>query len=125
MNTNITRINGQNLTQDSQIHINKTVNSADKPQQNVEFITATGAEVAQNIANNIAEVKQTAQQMQKLSDNIGRKVLFSVNQDLGKVVIKVVNSNTNELIREIPSAEVQQLQTRLKRTIGILFDTTI
>lgn len=50
---------------------------------------------------------------------------FSVNDELNCVVIKVVDSKTKDLIREIPSADMQKLKISLRRTIGLIFDETM
>lgn len=125
MSTVITSINGQNLTGNSQrVNFFSGMNSAQDSTQSLQLLTATGAEVAQNLVRNMAEVKATAQEMQQLSNKFGRKIQFNVNKELDNVVITVVDSNTNEVIREIPSAEMQRIQARLKKTIGLLFDAT-
>lgn len=86
----------------------------------------TGSDVARSIAQNLAEVKASAEQMQKLSDMVmGRTLQFKVNQELGSVVINVVDPSTNQVIKEIPSEEMQTLKVRLKKAMGLLFDEMI
>lgn len=85
--------------------------------------TPNGAQVAQNIEQNLAQIKADTQQLEKLSEIInGRKLQFNVNKDLGAVVIKVVDSNTNQVLKEIPSEDIQKLKLRIRQTIGSLFD---
>lgn len=125
MNTAITSMNGQILTGNSQrVNFSSVTNSSQNSVQGIQLVTATGAEVAQNLVRNLAEVKATAKEMQQISDMYGRKIQFNVNHELNNVVITVVDSSTNEVIREIPSADMQRLQARLKKTIGLLFDAT-
>lgn len=86
----------------------------------------SAAEVSENISRNIEATKANVQELQRLSDMVmGHKLQFNVNEDLNKVIVRVVNSKTNEVIREIPSEEVQKFQSRLKRQIGLLFDEVI
>ncbi|MBQ5491351.1 MAG: flagellar protein FlaG [Treponema sp.] len=95
------------------------------PVQNGPFPDSS-AEVAQNIAQRLSETKANVQELQKLSDMVmGHKLQFNVNEQLGRVVVKVIDSSTNEIIREIPSEDVQKLQIRMKQAIGVLFDETI
>jgi len=54
-----------------------------------------------------------------------RKLKFSVNQEIDRVVVKVVDGTTDKVIKEIPPAEIQKLVARIKETIGILFDEEI
>ena len=86
-----------------------------------------GAEVAQNIAQNLAEIRENAQQLQRLSDTVmGRRSLrFSVNEELGEVVISVLDPSTNKVIKEIPSEDIQKMKVSMKKAIGLLFDEMI
>jgi flagellar protein FlaG len=54
-----------------------------------------------------------------------RKLQFQVNKDLDEVIVKVIDSSTDKVIREIPSAEIQKLQIRIKEALGLLFDESI
>ena len=81
---------------------------------------------SQNIATNLADTQADVQELQKLSDMVmGHKLQFNVNNDLNRVIVKVVDTSTNEIIREIPSEDLQKLQARMKHTIGLLFDETV
>ena len=94
--------------------------------QTVELITPNGAQVAQNIEQNLAELKADSQQLQKMYEMVdGRKLQFSVNKELGAVVVRVVDSNTNQVLKEIPSEDIQKLKLRLRKAIGNLFDAKI
>ena len=89
-------------------------------------ITPTGAQVAQNIEKNLAEIKADSQQLQKMSEMVdGRKLQFNVNKELGSVVVKIIDSNTNQVLKEIPSEDMQKLKLRLRKAIGNLFDAKI
>ena len=89
-------------------------------------ITPTGAQVAQNIEKNLAEIKADSQQLQKMSEMVdGRKLQFNVNKELGSVVVKIIDTNTNQVLKEIPSEDMQKLKLRLRKAIGNLFDEVI
>ncbi|MCQ2587327.1 MAG: flagellar protein FlaG [Treponema sp.] len=95
-------------------------------QQNVAAVAPNGAEVAQNIANNIAEVKADSQQLQRMSEMVdGRKLQFNVNKELDCVVVRVVDSNTNQVVKEIPSEDMQKLKLRIRQAIGTLIDDLV
>ncbi|MBO5826562.1 MAG: flagellar protein FlaG [Treponema sp.] len=89
-------------------------------------ITPNGSQVAQNIEQNLAEIKADSQQLQKMSELVtGRKLQFNVNKDLGSVVVKVVDSTTNQVLKEIPSEDIQKLKLRIRQTIGSLYNKLI
>jgi len=71
------------------------------------------------------KVRKIVEQIQNISNMFDRKLQFSVSDELDEVVVKVIDSNTDKVIREIPSAEIQKLQIRIKETLGLLFDESI
>jgi len=94
-------------------------------QTSVQF-APNGAQVAQNIEQNLAEIRADSQQLQKMSEMVdGRKLQFSVNKELGSIVVSVVDSSTNQVIKEIPSEDMQKLKLRIRKAIGNLFDAIV
>ena len=103
-----------------------TMSKSNVVKQTVEPITPTGAQVAQNIEQNLAQIKEDSQQLQKMYEMVdGRKLQFNVNKELGSVVVRVVDSNTNQVLKEIPSEDIQKLKLRLRKAMGNLFDAKI
>lgn len=89
-------------------------------------MASSAAEVLENIEQNKAQIEASAKELQRLSDMVtGNKLKFTVNDELNKVVVTVVNSSTNEVIRQIPSEDLQRIQARMKHAIGLLFDEMI
>ncbi len=115
-----TAMDGQSLYS-SAVSMQNTV-----AKQSMELMTPTGAQVAQNIEQNLAEIKEDSQQLQKMYEMVdGRKLQFNVNKELGAVVVRVVDSNTNQVLKEIPSEDIQKLKLRLRKAIGNLFDEKV
>ena len=56
---------------------------------------------------------------------MGPKLQFNVNEELGSVIVKVVDPTTNQVIKEIPSPDIQRLKMNIRRAIGVLFDEMI
>ncbi|MFI3257795.1 MAG: flagellar protein FlaG [Spirochaetales bacterium] len=54
--------------------------------------------------------------------NAGKKLQYNVNETLDQVVVTVLDSKTNEVVKEIPSAAVQEMRARVKDTIGNFID---
>ena len=107
-------------------NINKNTAGNTVQQAAAQSITPTGAQVAQNIEQNIAEIKADSQALQKLTEMVGgNKLQFSVNKELGSVVVSIVDSTTNQVIKQIPSEDMQKLKLRLRKAIGSMFDEVI
>ena len=116
------------VAMDGQSLYNINKNSASNTAQQVAAasITPTGAQVAQNIEQNIAEIKADSQALQKMTEMVGgNKLQFSVNKELGSVVVSIVDSATNQVIKQIPSEDMQKLKLRLRKAIGSMFDEVI
>jgi flagellar protein FlaG len=53
-----------------------------------------------------------------------RELRFSVDTKSGDTIIMVVDRTTDEVVRQIPSAEIVALRQRLEETAGGFFDET-
>jgi flagellar protein FlaG len=54
-----------------------------------------------------------------------KRLKFSVNRELNQVIVKVIDSSTDEVIKEIPPEELQRVQAKIKEAIGLLIDEII
>ena len=70
-----------------------------------------------------AQLKQMVQQMQGQLDSMNVSLQYSFYGDGGeKVAVQVVNRETGQVIREIPSKEMQTLQTKMSELVGMIFN---
>jgi len=60
--------------------------------------------------------------VQQVSQAFNRRLSFALNEKLDQVVVKVIDSETDKIIKEIPPAELQHVHERIREVIGILFD---
>ncbi|MBS7309645.1 MAG: flagellar protein FlaG [Treponema sp.] len=118
---------GANLATDGRYYNSSAV----KASQNIQAVNqhlniADGARVVDSLVQNNAQIKADAYELQKLSDMVmGPKLQFNVNEELGSVIVKVVDPTTNQVIKEIPSPDIQRLKMNIRRAIGVLFDEMI
>lgn len=87
--------------------------------------TAENADRAANAGQSEEKILKVVEQIQNISNMFDRKLQFRVSKELEQVIVKVIDSTTDKVIREIPSAEIQKLQIRIKETLGLLFDESI
>jgi flagellar protein FlaG len=59
--------------------------------------------------------------LNKLVRDLHRELRFSVDQDSGDTVIKVIDRETKEVVRQIPSEELVALRKRLQQAAGVIF----
>ncbi len=61
-----------------------------------------------------AEISQAVTQINKIIQNVQRDLSFSMDEDSGRFVIRVFDSGSGELIRQIPSDEVLAIVTHIR-----------
>lgn len=61
-------------------------------------------------------------QLNEFAQSIQRQLEFSVDEESGKTVIKVIDKESGQTIRSIPSEEVLAMQKRLKETSEAIFN---
>lgn len=82
-----------------------------------------------------AEIEKQVQNLHEFGLQQGWTVNFSMEQDLGQVVIKVIDSDTRSVIRQIPSEELLAIHKRIQALrqgdaganpkLGLLLDSEI
>lgn len=70
-------------------------------------------------------VKETVDEMNTFLQSMQRNLSFSIDEDSGEKVISVKDSETEEVIRQIPSEELVVLRKKMDDVVGILFDTKV
>ncbi len=89
-------------------------------------IIRTGAETAQSLQQNAEAVKANVQRLQRMSDLVmSNKLQFKMDNELDKIIVSIVDPNTEQVIKEIPSEDIQKLEIRIRKTMGLLFDELV
>jgi flagellar protein FlaG len=76
---------------------------------------------AKQLAANGAKLENVVKQLNDYAQTVQREVQFSIDKDSGLTVVKVIDSKTKDLIRQIPSEEVLSLDRRLAQGDGLVF----
>lgn len=72
-----------------------------------------------------ADVTETIDEMNNILQSMNRNLSFTVDEQLGQSVIVVKDSESDEVIRQIPSEELVVLRKKMDDVVGILFDTKV
>lgn len=67
------------------------------------------------------ELEQSVQDLNSLVQELQRELRFSVDDGSGEMVVKVVDRQTDELVRQIPTEEILKLRERLEAATGAIF----
>jgi flagellar protein FlaG len=63
---------------------------------------------------NTVEVRQAVSKINEVVQSVQRDLSFNMDEDSGKTVIRVVDTESGELIRQIPSEEVLAIASQLR-----------
>jgi flagellar protein FlaG len=70
------------------------------------------------------DVAQAVERLNKLMSSHQRSLRFAIDPSSGRTVITVINDETNEVVRQIPPAELLQIAHDLDQ-LGALIDTRV
>lgn len=68
-------------------------------------------------------MQQAVEQIQRVVALVAQNLRFSVDKGTGKTVVTVVDSQTNEVIRQIPAEEVMSIARALDQMRGLLLNS--
>lgn len=70
------------------------------------------------------QLEKAAENMNKHVQNLKRDLHFSVDEDTGETVIRVVDSESQKTIRTIPSDEFLSMQQQFNQSVGLLLNAS-
>jgi len=68
-------------------------------------------------------ISATASDLERLVFN--RKLQFVVDHNSHEVIVKVIDKDTDKVIKVLPPEELQRLHSNLRESIGFLFDERV
>ena len=95
------------------------------PKQPVERVQAervlpTAKATSQNVSQK--ELAQSIEQIQVMMDLRNRSVEFTTDESSGARVVKVIDSNSGDVIRQMPAEELLSFMRNLTRMLGTFID---
>ena len=126
----LTSVQMQNTTKISKPVENMEVTTGPQP-NSVDTVTAAitkvsnsankeGQEGNQNQGSSNETARQAAQTYNKLTENT--KAVFGVNEATNRVTIKIVDKDTDEIIKEFPAEKTLDMIARVWEMAGIMVD---
>ena len=122
------RIEGVTLSQS--VYGSQRSTGEDKPAR--EFIKDKPANVPTDIANGCCDKKISEEELisaiesaNKSVNVYDRKLEFSIHEKTKEIMVKVIDTNTDEVIRELPPEKVLDMVARLWELAGILVDKKV
>jgi len=85
--------------------------------------TITEASASESSAENsggLEELSAAVEKIQEFVSSAARDIKFSIDKDSGQTVVKVIDRETQDVIRQIPSQEMLDLAQALDKLQGLL-----
>lgn len=67
------------------------------------------------------KVESAVNRIQEAMDTVKRNVNFSLEDDSGRIVVKVTDASSGEVIRQMPSEEALRLAENLEQVRNLMF----
>ena len=83
------------------------------PGQGGEALPSIGKELPARAADS-AEISEAVTRINEIVQSVQRDLSFNVDEDSGQTIIRVVDSGSGELIRQIPSEEALAIALQLR-----------
>ena len=90
--------------------------------QSIEDMTKEGEPAISAKAFDPTLLRRVVDQIRNTFNLFDKRLHFRVNMEANTVVVEVVDSKTNTVIREIPSEEMQELKRKIQESTGAFVD---
>jgi flagellar protein FlaG len=71
------------------------------------------------------DLNAAAADLERVSYAFNKKLQFVVDQQSHEVIVKVIDGETDKVIKILPPEELQRLHDKIRETIGFLFDERV
>lgn len=106
-----------------------------KVKETIESVESSEKKLAASVIKNDSQnekkeittpqLENVAKQLQEFIGKMNRGLEFLVDEESGRDVIKVIDKNSGELIKQYPSEEVLSLVSKLSKVTGSFVDSKI
>ncbi len=68
------------------------------------------------------EIERSVVALEQAMRHFNRRISLNYNREINRVIVKVLDGESERVLKEIPTAEIQRLIARIRETIGVLVD---
>jgi len=86
--------------------------------------TDSKANGKEDATSELKEVKQAVSEINKAMQFMSRELEFSVDTDSERTIVKVIDQQTREVIRQMPTKEALEIGKALEKAQGLLIRQT-
>ena len=71
------------------------------------------------------DLNKTASDLEHIGLAFNRRLKFIIDQESRELIVKVIDNETDKVIKVLPPEELQRLHSRIRETMGFLFDRMV
>jgi flagellar protein FlaG len=71
------------------------------------------------------DINAISEELEQISFAINKKLRFFVDHETHEVIVKVIDPETDKVVKILPPEELRRIHHKIKKTIGVLFDELI
>lgn len=79
----------------------------------------------QNLDKTKKTLEQVADGLNEMVKVFNRKIDFVVHDETNRMMVKVIDTETGNVLREIPPEEILDLAAKMQEAFGIIFDVKV
>ena len=83
-------------------------------------VNAGSGQTQRQPAADQADVRQALDEVREALSPVAQNLQFSIDDDTGRTVIKIIDSSTDEVIKQIPSEEILAIAKAIDKLQGLL-----
>lgn len=72
-----------------------------------------------------ASIEGAVSDLNNLAQQMHRELQFSVEEDSGELVVKIIDKETDEIVRQIPPEVLLELRKRMTEAAGAIFSDSV
>ncbi|MCG3089617.1 flagellar protein FlaG [Sporosarcina cyprini] len=95
----------------------------------VEEVQAISAQVQERASNEqplpVEKAQQMTDSMNNFLESVNTQLRFKLHDKLNEYYVTIVDSKTDEVVREIPSKKLMDIYAAMKEFVGLLIDHKI
>jgi flagellar protein FlaG len=95
------------------------------PTELKEAVAQTEAHLLGRLKAPTPDLSKTAAGLEQISLAFNRRLKFVIDEESKEIIIKVIDNETDKVIKVLPPEELQRLHSRIRETIGFLFDRMV
>ena len=86
----------------------------------VQATDAQATRKTDEVPSDPEELEKALEAVRNVVEPVARNLQFSIDKDTGRTLVKVVDTTTDEVIRQIPSEEILSIAKALDKLKGLL-----